>query len=126
MCNDGSDEPKSFDDWGLWSAPWVLKAALYWVPRGNLYYSICALVDYLHEEAIKLDSDEGDGPVLEKAFDILFQTATTGQYTEVYDPEDGPPEPKRLSEEEIEAEAQKFREFLNGMREAKEGGGDGD
>lgn len=112
------DEDDDFPKWGVYNTAFVLKAALYWVPRMNLYYAICKVVDYLDQRSIEIENDEGPGPDVEEVFDILFQTATTGQYTPIH--LEGDEHPTPLSEEEIEREAQKFRDLLKGLQETRE------
>lgn len=122
MSDDDEQQPISDYDFGVYSPHWMLRALLWYVPRTSLYAAVSQAINYM---AYNDDPDAGT------VMDILAQMAVNGEYiptephnceehgegahSAMMDPTRMPrvrpvPEtqPIALSEEEIQAEVDKF------------------
>ena len=122
MNDDDEQHPISDYDFGVFSPHWMLRALLWHVPRTSLYVAVSQAINYMAYN---------DDPEVGTVMDILAQMAVNGKYipTEPHDcadhgegahsvmmdptrkPRVGPvseAQPIELSEEEIQAEVDKF------------------
>lgn len=110
------EERAPSEEHGLFSTMWMLRASLLWADPKYLYTGVMDMVDYLVND---------EDPVVADALDILAQVALSGRYTPTRLSEDGERPPitgtlQKISDEDVESEAKRFRDLLDKMTTADE------
>lgn len=94
-------------DYGFMSNHWMLKMGLMYVPRPQLNLAIAKMIDFMVYS---------DNFGVEEAFQVLAQIAFTGTVISTTQSPYTPVDPsERLSDDQLEAEVEKFKDFLHNL-----------